>query len=111
MTAATTLKSYRVDALAPAKADLAEISAFFRSVDPTHGAATVGRLLDAADTLAVLPYRGQVYRASRVAVRAVRVMPCLPYRVFYWVRERAAVVEVLTFRHAARRPPTRFPAG
>ena len=106
---AGTPKAYRVDVLAPAKANLAEIFTFYRPVDPVYGAATVSGLLDAADTLAVLPYRCQVYRASRTAGRVVRAMPALPYRIFYRVRERAAVVEVLTFRHAARRPPTRFP--
>ncbi len=78
-------------------------------VDPAHGATLTGHLLDAADTLGVMPYRFRVYRANARPARVVRVMPGpSPYLIFYRVREVAAVVEVLTFHHAARRPPTRF---
>ena len=103
-------KAYRVDVLAPATSTLTDILQFFRPVDPAYGAAVVGQLLDAADTLGRLPYRFQVYRQSRTARRTVRAMPSGDYRIYYRVRERDAVVEVVMFRHAARRPPTRFPA-
>ena len=60
-------KTYRVDVLPPAEATLADIVRFFEPVDPDHGAALVGQLLDATDTLETLPYRFQAYRPSRTA--------------------------------------------
>ncbi len=104
-------KRYRVDLLPHAARDVAGIFAFFVTIDPAHGAAVTGRLLDAADTLCVMPHRFRVYRENARPARQVRVMPGpSPYLIFYRVHEAAAVVELLSFRHAARRPPTRFPA-
>ena len=102
-------KTYRVDLSAPARATLADIIRFYQPVDPSYGATLVGQLLGAADTLESLPYRFQVYRPSRTARRRVRALLCGDYRLFYRVRERDAVVEVIVLRHGARRPPTRFP--
>ena len=59
------------------------------------------RLLDRVELLAEFPELGRPYRKRR----HVRQLSYPPYLIYYRLRQKAKVVEILDFWHAARRNP------
>jgi plasmid stabilization system protein ParE len=65
-------------------------------------------LIDAIDSLEILPFRYRIYYGSKQPAAAVRRMPVPPYLIYYRVEESRLAVEIITVRHGKRRQPHRF---
>ncbi len=81
-----------------ALADLEEIVRYIARDDPAAAGRLGNRLLDEAESLTQLPYRGGSVRRRP----GVRKLLHPPYLIFYRVNEPARSVEVLRFWHGAR---------
>jgi toxin ParE1/3/4 len=100
--------TYRVIIAPEASTDLATLHAFISLDSPDNAAEMVSRILDAIDTLKILPHRTVAERRSRKIDHAVRSLPVKPYMVCFRVIDEEKVVRILTIRHGARRRPRRF---
>jgi len=92
---------FRVEITDPAIADLAGIVSYIARDNPDAAAALGHNLLDAALSLQLTPHKGSPYRK----LAGVRKVSLPPIRIFYRVRKKRRVVEILRFWHSARREP------
>ena len=88
-----------------AAADLQAIFDYITQNSPQGAAGMIRTILDAIDSLNLLPRRYDVPRTGYVRGRQVRSMPVPPYLVRYRIDERNKVVHILRVRHGARRRP------
>ena len=88
-----------------ATADLREIHQYIATDNPVGALSVSAELISAIDSLRQLPLRHPVYRGTRRPRHPVRRMPVPPYLIYYRVDEPRQVVEIVTVRHGARRPP------
>lgn len=100
--------TYRVVIMPRASKDLATICAYIEQDSPQNAASVAQELLDAIDSLGLLPHRYKVHRSNRDPSRVVRSMPVPPFVIYYQVLEQQQAVEVITVRHGSRRQPRRF---
>jgi toxin ParE1/3/4 len=92
---------FRVEITGSAIANLGEIVSYIAQ-ENTGAAKTIGdNLLDAALSLAEMPYKGSSYQA----IAGIRKLTLPPFKIFYRVNETRKAVEVLRFWHSARREP------
>ena len=98
---------YRVVISARASADLHSIVRYVRPDSPQNAADMVGRLLDAMDSLVLLPRRYPVVSSPRQPKHETRLMPVRPYLVYYRIIEADKVILISEVRHGARRRPRR----
>lgn len=83
---------------------LQQIFDYIARDSPANAARLIGRLIDAVDSLALLPHRYSVVRnADRIGIE-IRSMPVRPYLIRYHVDKATRTVTVLGVRHGARRP-------
>jgi len=99
---------YRVIISPAVTSELAEIYAYIERDSPQNASAMISALVDAIDSLEILPQRHPVYRGKRQPSEAVRRMPVPPYLIYYRVNEPHLAVDILRVRHGARRQPRRF---
>jgi addiction module RelE/StbE family toxin len=97
--------TYRIRITPRALADLEGIFEYIRQDSPQNAAKMIGALLDAIDSLEMLPRRFDVPRTGSVRGRKIRSMPVRPYLVRYRIEEREKIVHILRVRHGARRKP------
>jgi len=67
--------------------DLVAIFEYIKADSPQNAAGVVQTLLDAIDSLAILPRRHKVHRLYRDPGRSVRAMTVAPFVVYYRVKE------------------------
>jgi addiction module RelE/StbE family toxin len=96
---------YRIRITPRALADLTEIFDHIARESSQNAAKMIRTLLDAIDSLEILPYRFDVPRTGYVRGRQIRSMPVRPYLVRYRVEASTKTVRVLRVRHGARRRP------
>jgi toxin ParE1/3/4 len=96
---------YRVVISARASADLQSIFDYIRTDSPQNAAGMVARLLDAMDSLVLLPRRYPVVTSPRQPKHETRLMPVRPYLVYYRIVEADKVILIAEVRHGARRRP------
>ena len=75
---------------------------FIAQGDPTAAERFGNYLVDGAELLADFPDLGTAYR-KRPNVRRVL---CKPYFIYYRVRRKEQVIEIMDYWHSARREPT-----
>jgi toxin ParE1/3/4 len=97
--------SYRIRITPRALADLEEIFKYISRDSEQNAPKMIRVLLNAIDSLNILPYRYDVPRTGRVRDQSVRSMPVRPYPVRYRIDERRKAVYILHVRHGARRQP------
>jgi toxin ParE1/3/4 len=96
---------YRIRITPRALADLEGIFEYISRDSPQNAAKMIRTLLDAIDSLDILPPRFDVPRTGSVRGRQVRSMPVRPYLVRYRIDERERKVRILRVRHGARQKP------
>lgn len=92
---------FRVEIKDPAIAELAAIVSYIAQGDPEAATTLGNNLLDAALSLAEMPFKGSPYQK----LPGIRKLTLRPFKIFYRVNEPKRVVEVLRFWHSARREP------
>jgi addiction module RelE/StbE family toxin len=98
-------ETYRIRITPRALADLEGIFEYINRDSPQNAAKMIRTLLDAIDSLDILPRRFDVPRTGAVRGRQVRSMPVQPYLVRYRIDERERIVRILRVRHGARQKP------
>ncbi|MDB5322967.1 MAG: Toxin ParE1/3/4 [Phycisphaerales bacterium] len=96
---------YRILITPGALADLEAIFDYISHDSLQNAAKMIRTLLDAIDSLDILPRRFDVPRSGSVRGRQVRSMPVRPYLVRYRIDERGRIVRILRVRHGARQKP------
>jgi plasmid stabilization system protein ParE len=84
--------------------DLAEIIGYIAEDDAEAASRFGGNLLDHVELLARFPRMGNIV-PKRPDVRKLLHSPIF---VYYRLREKEGLIEVLHLRHAARKPPKSF---
>ena len=99
---------YRIIILPAAADDLVAICPYIERDSPQNAALVAQRLIDAVDSLTVLPRRYKVHEHRKDRAKDVHSMPVPPFIVYYRVDETHLTVRILTIRHGSRRQPRRF---
>jgi len=81
---------------------LERIVRFIAQDDPTAAERFGNHLVDRAELIADFPELGTPYRKRP----NVRRLLCKPYFIYYRVRRKERVIEVMDYWHSARREPT-----
>ena len=95
--------TYRIRISPRALKDLEGIFRFIVRDSPQNAAGMIRKLLDAIDSLEMLPHRFDVPRTGHPRGRSTRSMPVWPYLVGYRIDEKRKAVFVTRVRHGARR--------
>jgi addiction module RelE/StbE family toxin len=96
---------YRIRITPRALKELQGIFDYIERDSPQNAASMIRKLMDAIDSLDILPHRYNVPRTGFVRGRRIRSMPVPPYLVRYRIDDRNLMVFVLRVRHGARRKP------
>src|SRR4051812_23791016 len=102
------LDRYRIRMMPRASNDIVGICAYIEQNSPQNAASVASELLDAIDSLDVLPARYRIHEHRRDSSKTVHAMPVPPFIIYYRVVERHHVVEVVAILHGSRRQPRRF---
>jgi plasmid stabilization system protein ParE len=76
--------------------------------DSPENAASVAAIIDAIDSLELLPHRYPVYQGRRQPSEVVRRMPVPPFLIYYRANDLNRAVHVVAILHGKRRQPRRF---
>jgi plasmid stabilization system protein ParE len=96
---------YQIRIAPRAADDLRGIFDWIRKDSPQNAERVIKLLLDAIDSLDVLPHRYPVSQSSEGSARQIRTMPVRPHLVRYRIEERNMAVHIVRVRHGARRQP------
>jgi plasmid stabilization system protein ParE len=99
---------YRVIITPRASSDIESIHRFIEQDSPQNAAGMIQKLIDAIDSLQILPHRYSIYSGARRPSTAVRKMVVYPYLLYYRVDDGRRQVDVVTIRHGKRRQPRSF---
>ncbi|NLU19646.1 MAG: type II toxin-antitoxin system RelE/ParE family toxin [Phycisphaerae bacterium] len=75
---------------------------------PQNAASVAQKLLEAIDSLELLPRRDRIHEHRKDPAKTVRSVPVPPFIIYCRVLDRHNVVEVLAVRHGSRRQPRHF---
>ena len=100
--------SFRVIILPRVADELIEIFAYIEVQSPQNASLVALRLIDAIDSLQLIPHRHKVHSHRRDPALTVRSMPIPPFVMYYRVDDAKKLVRVLTIQHGARQQPRRF---
>jgi plasmid stabilization system protein ParE len=99
---------YCVLILPNATADLVRICSYVEQQSKQNAMAVAARLIEAIDSLDLLPHRYEVHEHRTDPTKSVRSMAVPPFIIYYRVNDAQQRVRVLSIRHGARRQPKRF---
>ena len=99
---------YRLRIMPRSADDIAGICAYIEESSPQNAAGVAQDLLDAIDSLEILPRRYRIHEHRKDPSKTVHAMPVPPFIIYYRVVERHHVVEVVAVLHGSRRQPRRF---
>jgi toxin ParE1/3/4 len=99
---------YRIVLSPRGAAELQAIFDYIAAQSPQNAPRVVERILDAVQSLELMPARFKVARRSRKHGYVVYSMVVPPHVVYYRIMEADQVVRVLTVQHGARRRPRDF---
>lgn len=99
---------YTVRIMPRASNDLAAICTYIEKDSPQNAASVAQELLNAIDSLDILPHHYKVHEHRKDPSKTVRSMPVPPFIVYYRVVDRLRVIEVVAIVHGSRRQPHRF---
>jgi plasmid stabilization system protein ParE len=100
--------THRVILTTDALRDLECIAQYIRRDSPQNAAAVAQTVLEAIDSLALMPGRSRRVGKSRKRGSPVHAMVVRPFIVYFRVEADPAVVYILSVRHGRRRQPRRF---
>jgi plasmid stabilization system protein ParE len=100
--------THRVILTAGALRDLEDIAQYVHQHSPQNAAPVAETVLDAIDSLALMPARYRRVGKSRRRGSPVHAMVVRPFVVYFRVEDTPAVVYILTIRHGSRRQPRHF---
>jgi toxin ParE1/3/4 len=95
---------YRVNLTARVAAQLQDVFEYIEEDSPENARRMIQRLMDAIDSLDILPHRYKVLEESDSLGEEIRSMVVKPFLVRYHINESAGVVTIVSIRHGARRP-------
>ena len=96
---------YRISLTHRASDDLVNICAYIAQDSPTNAALVAQEIVNAFDSLELLPRRYRIHERRSDPAKTVHAMPVPPFIVYYRVVERRKVVEVAAVRHGHQRQP------
>src|SRR5690348_11782837 len=96
---------YRVRITPRSSKDIVGICEYIERNSPQNAAAVARQLIDAIDSLELLPGRFRVHEHRRDPSKAVHAMPVPPFIVYYRVVDRHRLVEVVAVLHGSRKQP------
>ncbi len=99
---------YRIVLSNLALKDLLAAYQYIAEDSPHHADELVSKILRAVELLRVIPDRQKVLNASQKKTIPVRSVPIPPFIAYFRVIVESHTVQVVTIRHAARRPLKRF---
>jgi plasmid stabilization system protein ParE len=99
---------YRIRTMPRASNDIVAICSYIESVSPDNARRVAQRLINAIDSLEILPHRYKVHEHRKDPAKTVHSMPVPPFIVYYRVVDRLRAVEVLTILHGHQQQPKRF---
>ena len=99
---------YHVRLSAEVLRDLEGIHAYIAKDSISAASKMIQTLLDAIDSLEVLPHRAVVERQSAKLKYPVRSLAVPPYVIYFRVIDDEQIVQVRHIRHGARKPPKRL---
>lgn len=87
---------------------LKAIALYIRRHSPQNAGTVAETILNAIDSLGLMPTRFTRVGTSRKRGSAIRAMVVRPFIVYFRIETSPDVVYVLTVRHGKRRQPKRF---
>ena len=99
---------YRVTITPRACSDLESIYLYIAKESPKNASVVIAQLIDAVDSLELLPHRNVIYSGEPRPSEAVRRMPVPPFLIYYRVNDANLAVDVITIRHGKRQQPRRL---
>jgi len=108
MTALPMPARYHTIILPQAASDLTEICTRIEQDSPQNAALVAQRLLDAIDSLELLPHRYKVHEHRTDPTKRVHSMPVSSFIIYYRIDDASTTVRVLHVRHGVRRQPRHF---
>ena len=100
--------THRVILTAAALGDLEGIAQFIRQESPRNAAGVAEQILDAIDSLALMPSQFRRVGKSRKRGSTIHVMVVRPFVVHYRVEDQPPAVFILNIRHGSQRRPEHF---
>ena len=97
-------ETFRVSFTMKAAGDLERVFEYIEKDSPAHAAKLIGRLLDAIDSLQILPHRNRPVKGAAPLGEQIRSIVVRPYLIRYSINDSTGVVTILSVRHGARRP-------
>ena len=91
-----------------ALSDLQGIADYIRQDSPQNAVSVAGMIVDAIDSLGVMPDRFKQVGTSRKRGTPIRAMVVLPFIIYYRIDDHPRAVHILHILHGARRQPRRF---
>ncbi|HEY7119200.1 MAG TPA: type II toxin-antitoxin system RelE/ParE family toxin [Tepidisphaeraceae bacterium] len=99
---------YRIRMMPRASNDIVGICTYIEQRSPQNAAIVAKRLLDAIDSLEILPHRYKIHEHRKDTAKTVHAMPVPPFIVYYRVVTKNRSVEIIAVLHGSRRQPRRF---
>ncbi len=100
--------THRVILTAEAFLDLESIAAYIRQHSPQNAATVAETIMEAIDSLALMPARFRRVGKSRKRGSPIHAMVVRPFIVYFRVDDPPGAVYILSIRHGKRRQPRRF---
>ena len=85
-----------------------DICSYIQRDSPQNAATVAQRIIDAIDSLEILPHRYKVHEHRKDAALTVHSMPEPPYIVYYRVDDPRQVVRIIHVRDGRRHQPRRI---
>jgi len=101
-------ETYRVIILPEIFDDLIEICSYIEKDSPQNAASVAQELINAIDSLELLPHRFKIHLHRNDPSKTVRSMPVPPFIVYYRVDNLRHSVRILSIYHGARQQPRSF---
>lgn len=94
---------YRIKYSRQAADQLEEAFEYIERDSPRHARLLISRILNAIESLEILPHRFSLLRGVEGLETEVRSMPAKPYLVRYHVDDVRQLVTIMSVRHGSRR--------
>ena len=100
--------THRVILTPEALLDLESIAEYIRQHSPQNAATVAETILEAIDSLGLMPARFRRVGKSRKRGSPIHAMVVRPFIVYFRVEDPPGTVPILTVRHGKRRQPRQF---
>ena len=101
-------ETHRVILTDDALGDLEVIAHYIRQHSPQNATTVAQTILDAIDSIALMPARSRRVGKSRRRGSPIHAMVVRPFIIYFRIDDDPAAVYILNIRHGRRRQPRRF---